>query len=632
MFLEESPEQQELRAELRRYYADLLTDEVRAGLAEGGEGGDAWRQVVRQIGKDGWLGIGWPTEFGGQGRPATDQFIFFDETRRAGAPFPFVTINTVGPTIMRFGTEEQKSFFLPKILAGELNFAIGYTEPEAGTDLASLRTRAVRDGEEYVVNGAKIFTSGADMADYIWLATRTDPDAPKHKGISIICVPTSAPGFEWSIINTVGGLTTTQTFYDNVRVPVANRVGEENEGWRMITTQLNHERVGLAAWSGLAISLYEDVVAWAATTPSDEGHVVIEQPWVQMDLAKCKAELEAMWLLNWRMAVHVADGELTGAESSSIKVFGTERILEVARLLSGVVGAAGYLTPGSPGALAAGPARGDRPPGAGQHVRRRRERGPARDRGDRRPRHDAGGAVSAAARRGTTNGSAGRFAELRSPTTARSWPSSSGRKRARPPVAGRGQRADDPPLGRGHGRREPRLPLRRGSPGGRLRPADRAAHHAAGLDHARAHGVQRGRGGPGGRHVPGRRAQRPHDGAARRRGAHLGGGDQLRADVRAAAGRRGPPAGALGDRVDLGAEADRARHGPLPHHPPGLRRAVPDADVRRGRAAVATAPASDEQCRRSTTPASRWPPCASASSSSCRPSARRRGRRARIPR
>ena len=141
MFLEESPEQQQLRAELRQYYAELLTDEVRAGLAEGGEGGEAWSQVVRQIGKDGWLGIGWPKEFGGQGRPATDQFIFFDETRRAGAPFPFVTINTVGPTIMRFGTDEQKSFFLPQILAGELNFAIGYTEPEAGTDLASLRTR-----------------------------------------------------------------------------------------------------------------------------------------------------------------------------------------------------------------------------------------------------------------------------------------------------------------------------------------------------------------------------------------------------------------------------------------------------------------------------------------------------------
>src|SRR6516165_5875251 len=263
MYLEESPEQQQLRAELRRYYAELLTDEVREGLAAGGEGGDAWRDVVRQIGKDGWLGIGWPAEFGGQGRPATDQFIFFDETRRAGAPFPFVTINTVGPTIMRFGTEEQKSFFLPKILSGELNFAIGYTVPEAGTDLASLRTRAVRDGDEYVVNGAKIFTSGADMADYVWLAVRTDPDAPKHKGISIICVPTTTRGFEWSIINTVGGLTTTATYYAGVRV--ANRVGPENEGWRMITTQLNHERVGLAAWSGLVQSLAADTAAWAAS-------------------------------------------------------------------------------------------------------------------------------------------------------------------------------------------------------------------------------------------------------------------------------------------------------------------------------------------------------------------------------
>jgi len=202
MFLEETPEQQALRSELRAYYADLLTPEVRAGLAGGGEGGEMWRQVVARIGSDGWLGVGWPKEVGGQGRPATDQFIFFDETRRAGAPFPFVTINTVGPTMMLYGSEEQKKFFLPGILAGEINFAIGYTEPEAGTDLAALRTRAVRDGDEYLINGNKIFTSGADQADYIWLATRTDPDAPKHQGISIICVPTESPGFSCSIITT----------------------------------------------------------------------------------------------------------------------------------------------------------------------------------------------------------------------------------------------------------------------------------------------------------------------------------------------------------------------------------------------------------------------------------------------
>jgi 3-oxocholest-4-en-26-oyl-CoA dehydrogenase alpha subunit len=354
MFLEESPEQQQLRADLRAYYDELLTDEVRAGLAEGGEGGEAWDYCVRQVGQAGWLGIGWPTEFGGQGRSATDQFIFFDETRRAGAPFPFVTITTVGPTLMRYGTGEQKSFFLPKILSGELTFAIGYTEPEAGTDLAALRTRAVRNGDEYVINGAKIFTSGGDQRGYIWLAVRTDPDVPKHKGISILCVPTTSPGFSWSMINTVGGLTTTATVYEDVRVPAANRVGDENQGWQMITTQLNHERVGLAAWSGLSISLYDDVVAWAAEQATDDGRTLIDQGWVQMDLAKCHAELEAMWLLNWRMAVHVANDELTGAESSSIKVFGTERTIEVYRLLLGIVGAAGYLTPGSPGALLRG--------------------------------------------------------------------------------------------------------------------------------------------------------------------------------------------------------------------------------------------------------------------------------------
>ncbi|HMD44663.1 MAG TPA: acyl-CoA dehydrogenase family protein [Acidimicrobiales bacterium] len=354
MFFDETPGQLALREELRAYYADLLTPEIRAGLSAGGEGGELWRRVVQRIGKDGWLGIGWPTEFGGQGRPATDQFIFFDETRRAGAPFPFVTINTVGPTLMRYGSPEQKSFYLSRILAGELVFAIGYTEPSAGTDLASLRTRAVRDGDEYVINGAKVFTSGADMADYIWLACRTDPEAPKHKGISIICVPTPTPGFEWSIIHTVGGLTTTATYYDDVRVPVANRVGAENEGWSMITLQLNHERIGLAAWAGLSHLLYRQVVAWAAAEPADGGRRVIDLPWVQLDLARVECELEAMKLLNWRMAQAVAAERVTAAESSSVKVFGTERTVEVYRLLLGVLGPAAYLVPGSPGALLGG--------------------------------------------------------------------------------------------------------------------------------------------------------------------------------------------------------------------------------------------------------------------------------------
>ena len=354
MFLEYTPEQQALRKELREYFAQLLTPDVRAQLGEPGEGSPLFREVVRQIGTDGWLGIGWPQEYGGQGRPATDQFIFFDEVQRAGAPFPFVTLNTVGPTIMRFGSDEQKSFFLPGILAGEINFAIGYTEPEAGTDLASLRTRAVLDGDEWMINGNKVFTSGANQADYVWLACRTDPDAPKHKGISIIVVPTASAGFKCTPIVTVGGNTTTATYYDDVRVPKGNVVGDANAGWQLITTQLNHERVGLAAMGGLAHRLWDEVADWCRKTESGQGGSMIDVPWVQMDLARAHARLEAMKLLNWRMAAALDAGALAPADSSAVKVYGTETLVDVYRTLLGVLGAAGYLPSGSPGAVLQG--------------------------------------------------------------------------------------------------------------------------------------------------------------------------------------------------------------------------------------------------------------------------------------
>ena len=354
MFLEYTPEQQALRKELREYFAHLLTPQVRAELGEPGEGSPLFRDVVRQIGTDGWLGIGWPEEYGGQGRPATDQFIFFDEVQRAGAPFPFVTLNTVGPTIMRFGSDEQKSFFLPGILAGEINFAIGYTEPEAGTDLASLRTRAVLDGDEWVINGNKVFTSGANQADYVWLACRTDPDVPKHKGISIIVVPTASAGFKCTPIVTVGGNTTTATYYDDVRVPKGNVIGDVNTGWQLITTQLNHERVGLAAMGGLAHRLWDEVSAWCRTTDSGQGGRMIDVPWVQMDLARAHARLEAMKLLNWRMAAALDAGALKPADSSAVKVYGTETLVDVYRTLLGILGARGYLPAGSPGAVLQG--------------------------------------------------------------------------------------------------------------------------------------------------------------------------------------------------------------------------------------------------------------------------------------
>jgi hypothetical protein len=358
MFLDYSDDQVALRKELREYFAAMLTPEVRRELGAAGEGSVNFRSLVRKIGSDGWLGIGWPKEYGGQGRGVVDQFIFFDEVQRAGAPFPFVTINTVGPTLMTYGSEEQKQAYLPGILQGDVNFAIGYTEPEAGTDLASLRTRAVLDGDEWVINGNKVFTSGANQADYIWLACRTDPDAPKHKGISMIIVPTSSPGFKTTPIVTVGSVVTQATYYDDVRVPKENVVGDVNGGWRLITNQLNHERVGLAALAGLTHRLYDDVLAWARETPAygdgSDATKVIDVPWVQLDLASAHAQLEAMKLLNWRMAAAVRDDILTPTDASSAKVFGVETQIKVYRLLLQVLGAVSYVRAEEPGAVLRG--------------------------------------------------------------------------------------------------------------------------------------------------------------------------------------------------------------------------------------------------------------------------------------
>ena len=228
MYIGYTPEHEQLRRELRAYYDTLLTPEVVAELAVSEGVGPVGRGIVRQMGRDGWLGIGWPTEYGGQGRGFIEQFIFYDESMRAGAPVPMLTINSVAPTIMKYGSQEQKDFYLPKILAGEIHFCIGYTEPDAGTDLASLKSKAVHDGDEWLINGQKIFTSLATDADYVWLAVRTDPDAPKHRGISMIIVPTATAGFKAVPIRNFGNFNTNYTFYEDVRVPYGNVVGEVN--------------------------------------------------------------------------------------------------------------------------------------------------------------------------------------------------------------------------------------------------------------------------------------------------------------------------------------------------------------------------------------------------------------------
>ncbi|MEV0540604.1 acyl-CoA dehydrogenase family protein [Nocardia salmonicida] len=354
-----TPQQEELRAELREYFAKLMTPERRAALSmTTGEygSGNVYREVVREMGRDGWLTLSWPKEYGGQDRTTMDQLIFVEEAAIAGAPVPFLTLNSVAPTIMQYGTEEQKKFFLPKIASGELHFAIGYSEPGAGTDLASLRTAAVRDGDDFVINGQKMWTSLIAYADYIWLAVRTDPTAKKHKGITMLIVPTDVDGFSWTPVHTMAGPDTSATYYQDVRVPVSSVVGPENGGWSLITNQLNHERVALTSAGPLSLAVAQ-TVEWAKETTLSDGRRVIDQEWARLNLAKVHAKVEYLKLLNWEIASRAdLGGEAAPKpwDASACKVYGTELSTEAYRLLMEVVGPHAYLRQDSPGAALLG--------------------------------------------------------------------------------------------------------------------------------------------------------------------------------------------------------------------------------------------------------------------------------------
>jgi alkylation response protein AidB-like acyl-CoA dehydrogenase len=348
-------EQEELRRELRSYFTTLMTPERREALSstQGEYGtGNVYRETVAQMGHDGWLTLSWPKEYGGQARSAMDQLIFTDEAAIAGAPVPFLTINSVAPTIMAFGTEEQKKFFLPKIAAGELHFAIGYSEPGAGTDLASLRTTAVRDGDDYVINGQKMWTSLIAYADYVWLAARTNPEAKKHRGISMLIVPTTAEGFSWTPVHTMAGPDTSATYYQDVRVPVSNLVGEEHAGWKLVTNQLNHERVALVSAQPIFVAL-DEVREWAQHTKDSHGNRIIDSQWVQLNLARVLAKAEVLKLINWELASSDSASP-SPADASAAKVFGTELATEAYRLLMEVLGTAATVRQDSPGALLRG--------------------------------------------------------------------------------------------------------------------------------------------------------------------------------------------------------------------------------------------------------------------------------------
>ena len=264
MDLRESAAHRELRAELRAYFAALLPPDVRRRAGEEGVGGGTFREIVKMLGQDGWLGYGWPTEYGGQGKSVAEQYVFFDEVQRAGLPFPFVTVNTVGPTLMRYGTAEQKTKHLAAIASGDVIWCQGFSEPEAGTDLVSLRTRAVPDGDGWRISGQKVWTSYAGMASWCVLAACTDPAAPKHKRLTLFLIPMNRDGFTVRPIpSMLGPHHLNEMFLDGVQALPGDVLGEPGDGWRVMR-------------EALAFAVKYKLVCWGVFTYAglDDAYVV----------------------------------------------------------------------------------------------------------------------------------------------------------------------------------------------------------------------------------------------------------------------------------------------------------------------------------------------------------------------
>ncbi len=338
--VELTADQQAFKDEVRSYFSGLVSPEDRLEMMTDRHG-EAYHRIIRQMGEDSWMGVGWPKEYGGKGLGGIEQQIFANEAARGDVHLPAVTLQTVGPTLQAYGTEKQKDLFLGRILAGDVHFAIGYSEADAGTDLASLRTTAKKDGDHYVVNGQKMWTTGGHAADYIWLAVRTDPDAPKHKGISVLIVDTKDPGYSWTpIITSDGSHHVNATYYNDVRVPADMLVGEENEGWRLITTQLNHERVMLGP-AGRLEGLRDLVADWAEGRTDADGTPLLEIGWVRDTLARTTAAFRVNELLNWQVAGTGATGREAVADASASKVFASDEVQSLGLALERVVTAYG---------------------------------------------------------------------------------------------------------------------------------------------------------------------------------------------------------------------------------------------------------------------------------------------------
>ncbi len=350
MDFELDDEQRAWLAEVRRFLQDNVTPALRAEMAEHGlefQGGElsAFR---RKIGQRGWFGLNWPQEYGGLGLTAMHQHLLMSEFEYWGVPGPDLTVTSVAPMIMRHGTEQNKKEFLPPIARGEIVCAVGYSEPNAGTDLASLRTRAVRDGDEWVITGSKIWNSGAQRSTHEWLCVRTDPDAPRHRGISVIMVPIDSPGVEIHPLYAWSGYRTNETFFHEVRVPVTNLIGEVNMGWTYITGALDLERGALTNAGDLRRAL-DDLVALAAR-PVRDGSVPSLDPVFRRRLAQAEADVEVATLMGYEAASMLDRGRIPTVEVSVEKIFTSELRQRIADLAIDLLGPDGLIARRSPGA------------------------------------------------------------------------------------------------------------------------------------------------------------------------------------------------------------------------------------------------------------------------------------------
>ncbi len=341
-----SPEARAFEAEIHAFLDTEWGMDKRLAQRDHADSYDAERGFRKKLAERGWLTMSWPTEFGGKRRPYEEQYLFQEALNYVGAPHATVAVQQVAPVLMQFGTDEQKERFLPPIAAGDVEFALGYTEPDSGTDLASLQLRATHDGDDYVMNGIKRFTSSAHRSEYVWLAARTDPDAPKHRGISMFLVDLKSPGITVKPIWTLGGYRTNEVYWDNVRVPRSALVGEENRGWYYAAHALDNERISIFTVSGVRAA-FDGLLAWAKT-PAAGGARPFDDEHVRHTLADFKVQLEVLQQLSYRILAMAKRGEHANHEASIVKIFSTEMMQRLMNAGTKMLGLHGQLTPDDP--------------------------------------------------------------------------------------------------------------------------------------------------------------------------------------------------------------------------------------------------------------------------------------------